>query len=261
MIFDNVTIILQGIINPDVDLYNTLLSYTNVGHVILSIYDNIGDNSCIPRIINNFTNVRIIYNNLDEYKNRLIEINKYVENNSNADFLNNCYYQLCCTKKALDLVNTEYVVKSRVDHYYSALGDGDMIRWCISYNKILSSSIYVRPHDRVRYHLSDHLFMGKTCEINNVINLALFHYNPGCPEVNIWKPYIFDIANKEGINPDLLDPYSYAKYMASKFYIYCINRNVHYKIKVANQVLTRIKDIDKTKEDSTDYFLHGCDFL
>jgi hypothetical protein len=254
--YDNVTIILQGIIIPDVDLIYTLSQYIKVANIILSIYDSIGDNSCISEINNLYPNVRIIYNNYEEYKNDLMSINKFTDNS----FINNCYYQIRSSKKALDIVTTEYIVKSKVDHFYSALADGDMIKWCIDHNKILSSSIYVRSYNCEKYHLSDHLFIGKTVEIKNVFSLALLNYSPGCPESNIWKYYIFDIAKKEGVNLDSLDCYEYAKYMASKFYIYCINRNEHYRVKIGGTIYNKINDIDKTTDDSTNYFLYGCDF-
>ena len=254
--YDNVTIILQGIIIPEVDIIHTISEYSKIAHIILSVYSDLGNNEYITKIINTFPNVRIVYNSYEEYKAELISQNKLTNNS----YLDNCYYQLKCTKKAIDEVNTAYVVKTRVDHFYSGLADGDMIRWCIDQNKILSSSIYVRSYYYQKYHLSDHLFIGWRCHINHVFTLALLFYNPGCPEVNIWKPFILDIAHKEGVKIDELDALEYSKYMASKFYVYNINRNLNYKVKIGGGVYDRVHDNDKTREDSTDYFLHGCDF-
>jgi len=194
--YDNVTIILQGIIIPEVDIIHTISEYIKTANVIISIYNDIGNIDYVTNIINTFPNVRIVYNSYEEYKSELISQNKFTNNS----YYDNCYFQIKCTKKALDIINTPYVVKTRVDHFYSALADGDMIRWCIDYNRILTSSIYVRSYNYAKYHLSDHLFIGRTHDINHALTLSLSFYNPGCPEVNIWKPYILDIAHREGVD-------------------------------------------------------------
>lgn len=47
--------------------------------------------------------------------------------------------------------------------------------------------------------------------------------------------------------------------MSKYFYIYCINRHTSYKLKYNHKIVTYIKERDKTKHDSKDYFLLGCD--
>jgi hypothetical protein len=255
VLFNNVTIILQGIISKDVDIINTLNYYTKIAKVIISTYFLIGNDNIIKNIIKNFPEIIILFNNYEEYKSELISKKKYNDNT----FYNNCFYQIKTTMKALEIINTEYTVKTRVDHFYSALADGDMIRWAIDLKKILSLSLFVRGTKWAKYHLSDFLFIGNTIEINKIMNLAYKNYNVGCPEINIWKPYIFYIAKIDNVDIENLNDLEYATYMDSKFYIYCINRNQNYKIKFANNIHTKVKDVDKTTNNSINYFLYGCD--
>ena len=251
--YNNVTIILQGIINKNVDIFNTLSEYINYGQIIISIYDELEDIDIINNIKKTFPTVTIAHNNLKDNKLELTELNKF----TNTPYMDNCYYQIKSTLKALEYVNTEYVVKSRVDHYYKSVDD--FIIWGIHQNKIISSSIFVRGVNYAKYHLSDCLFSGKTCEISKMMNLALQNYNPGCPEVNIWKPYILHIAKINNVNLECLDDNSYAEFMAKYFYIYCINRHASYKINYRKIINTYINDRDKTTIDSKEYFLLGCD--
>jgi hypothetical protein len=161
--------------------------------------------------------------------------------------------------KALEIINTEYTVKTRVDHFYSGLADGDIIQLAIDLKKILSLSLFVRGVKFAKYHLSDFLFIGNTIEINKIMNLAYENYYPMTLEINIWKPYIFYIAKIDNVDIEKLNDLEYATYMDSKFYIYCINRNQNYKIKFDNNIHTKVKDVDKTTDNSINYFLYGCD--
>lgn len=250
---ENTTIILQGCINREVDVFNTIANYQNYGQVILSIYIDLEDMNTIIKIANNFPSIHIINNNFIQYKNDLVNMNKY----ESIPYLDNCYYQIRSTKKSLQKVISNYVVKTRIDHYYGSMGD--FIRLGIDQNKIISSSVFVRGVDYARYHLSDHLFCARTNDMKNIFDLALQNYSPGCPEINIWKPFIFYKASLENINLDMLDNNSYADWMAKMFYVYCINRHSNYKLRYQNNIVTSLNDRDKTHNDSKEYFLLGCD--
>jgi len=250
---EEVSIILQGRINKKINLEKTISLYQNHGTVILSLYRDLEDINYINHLLKKFPNIQIVNNSYFGYINELKGKNMF----RNISYLDNCYYQIKTTLIAFRKVISKYVIKSRLDHYYSSIGD--FIKWGIDQKKIISSSVFVRGVNYIRYHLSDHIFGGKKDEIYKIFKLALENYTPGCPEVNIWKPYIFYLASFENINLDHLDNLSYAKWMAKKFYIYCINRHFEYKLPYASNIVTKLNDNDKTKTDSLDYFLNGCD--
>ena len=258
------SIILQGIINNNIDIINTISHYQKFGNIILSLYKDFEDINLINKVLKKFPNIEIIYNNYNEYRKEIIKLNKFINNN----YKDNCYYQIKSSLLPFRKIISKYVVKTRIDHFYESIDD--FMLWGRDQNKIISSSIYVRGSNYARYHLSDHLFQGKTKEINLLFNLALNNYNPGCPEINIWRPYIFYLASLENIHIDSLNDDDYSEWMAKKFYIYCINRNKSYKIKCNLGIKSYIKDvdtsnyiedIDKTTDTSKLYFLVGCDII
>ena len=218
---ENVSIVLQGKICNDIDIYHTLSHYISYGQVILSIYKDLTDINVINRICQYFPSVHIVNNNIIQNEIDLKSIGKF----SGIPYHDNCYHQICTTLKGLDKVISKYVIKSRTDHYYASLNN--FIKFMIDQNKIITSSVYVRGVDWTRYHLSDMLFGHYTNEIKLLFNLALTNYYPGCPEIVIWKPFLFYKASLDNINLDELDNNSYAEWMAKNCYVYCIN--IHYK--------------------------------
>jgi SAM-dependent methyltransferase len=252
-LIEKVSIILQGKINKNIDLEKTILNYQQHGRVILSLYRDFEDINYINYLIKKFPNIYIINNNYIEYENELKSKKMF----KNIPYLDNCYYQIKTSLIAFRKVISKYVIKTRLDHYYGSIDD--FIRCGINQKKIISSSVFVRGVNYIRYHLSDHIFGGTKDEIYNIFKLAFINYNPRCPEINIWKPYIFHLSSIEKINLDKLDNLSYAKWMAKKFYIYCINQHFEYKLPYVSNIVTKLNDNDKTKKDSLDYFLNGCD--
>jgi hypothetical protein len=248
---EDVSIILQGKMSNDIDIFHTLSQYIQYGQVILSIYRDIEDINKINKICNDFPNIHIVNNNIVQNDINLKELNKF----SGVPYHDNCYHQICTTIKGLKKVISKYVIKSRPDHYYSCLNS--FIRWMIDQNKIISSSVYLRGTNWVRYHLSDMLFGSNIDDIKKIFELALNNYDIGCPEIIIWKPFLFYKASLENINLDNLDDNSYAEWMAKNIYVYCINRHNNYRLRCNGCILTVITDRDKTKEDSKEYFLLG----
>lgn len=248
---EDVSIILQGKLSNDVDIYHTLSHYIQYGQVILSIYRDLENINIINRICNDFPSVHIVNNNIVQNEINLRSMNKF----SGVPYHDNCYHQICTTINGLRKVISKYVIKSRPDHYYSSLSD--FIIWMIHQNKIISSSVYLRGTNYVRYHLSDMLFGGNINDIKKTFELAFNNYYIGCPEIIIWKPFLFYKASLENINLDNLDDNSYAEWMAKNIYVYCINRHQKYRLKCNGCILTNITDRDKTKEDSKEYFLLG----
>jgi hypothetical protein len=231
---EDITIILQGLIHPKVDINKTINEYKKYGKIILSIYKHQYD--YILNNVKDLNNVEIILNDMELYVKENNDI--YKSNNTH-------YYQLSTTKKAIDSIFTKYVIKSRVDHYYSNLDI--FIDHCIKTDKITSSSLFVRGINQYKYHLSDCLFMGKTDEIKKVIELSIQHYpfpnvylHP--QEVQLWKPYIFSKLNSYTYDTIDNDMNIYIKTLSDIFEIIDVNKLYPYEIKVSNHIITQIVD-------------------
>ncbi len=254
--YNNVTIVLQGILNQEINLIDTLELYTKLCKVILSIYTT--DMEAVTKICQNFPSVTIVENHLEEYEKLSVIVDPEFRH-CNAKSLQNGIFQICTTKKGLDIVNTEYVVKSRIDHYYS--GITKFIEYGLLKKKIISSSIFMRgckdTYCSCRYCLSDCLFMGKSTDIKLCFELC---YNTRVltrPETGIWKPYFLHIFNKRGIDINSVDDETYVKYMAELVEIYCVNYMHPYRLKICNRIETHMWDKAKSTED---YLIHGCDY-
>ena len=258
----NVTIILQGKIDPNIDLVNTVQEYQKHGHVFISIYKTELNNPLIRKICKLFPQVVIATNDFQKYQNELKELGKFANSHSN-----NCYYQIKTTKKVIDKVISKFIVKSRLDHYYGSLDV--FIESTVEKNKMTVSSLFVRgvmgANICFKYHLSDILFCGYRDEIELIFKLAEQNYTIGCPEVVIWKPYLLYKAELENINLEILTKNEYADWMDEYFYVFCINNHKNYKIKIRNKIFTNVKCRDKNiirigkLASSKKYFLFGCD--
>jgi hypothetical protein len=258
MQYDNVTILLQGIINDRVNLYDTLSIYTKLCPVVLSIYTF--DIEKAKNICESFPTVKIVENNLDEYSNLPVIIDKLVEHGILAT-IQRMYFQICTTKKGLEYVTTEYVVKSRVDHYYSSIHK--LIDKCIATQKITSSSIFTRgcldgnPGNRCRFCFSDCLFMGRTDDIRLCFELCFNAKLLSRPETAIWAPYFIHIFKEKGIDIELVDDETYMQHMLNVVQVCCINELGPYKLKLWDNVYTALSDSVKT---TYQYLMYGCDF-
>jgi hypothetical protein len=256
--FDNVTILLQGIINDKVDLKQTLETYTKVCNVILSVYTS--DLDMVNKICVDYPNVKIVENNLEEYSNLPVVIDTLVDYGI-LSTIQRCYFQICTTKKGLEYVNTEYVVKSRVDHYYS--GIHKFIERGIQTKKIVSSSIFVRgckdkkAINSCRFCLSDCLFMGNTSNIKLCFDLCYEEKLLTRPETGIWKPYFIHIFKQMDIDIEAVDDDTYIKLISRFVDVYCINELGPYNIKLWASTYNNLFDRVKT---TYEYLLHGCDY-
>lgn len=258
MYYNNVTILLQGILNDGVDLYETLNIYTKLCNVVLSVYTF--DVEKVNKICESFPTVKIIENNLDEYNNLPIIIDPLVDYGL-LGTIQKMYFQICTTKKGLEHISTPYVVKSRVDHCYDNISV--LIDRGLNTNKIVSSSIFVRGCmdgniiNRCRYCLSDCLFMGKTDDIKLCFDLCYDAKLLTRPETGIWEPYFIHIFKKNNIDINSLTNEDYIQHMTNVVEIVCINELTPYKIKLWDSVHTYMHDNIKT---TYDYLLFGCDY-
>jgi len=234
------TIILQGVINDNVDQIKTINHYLKFGKIIVSSYFK-----DTPTYYWNIDpkNIHFIMNDFNGMKNELTQ-RGHLKNNSYSD---NCFYQLKTTQNALKDVTTYFTVKTRIDTYFSNIGD--MIEMMMNnQDKITSLSLYVRGFHNIKYHLSDIFFCAKTETIENVINLALDRYPVSYfPEVNIWYPYIMSVLKMEHNNID-----DYVREMSKLFIIFPLNWNKKYSFRG----ITHLNDHPKSTEDC---FRFGCD--
>ena len=107
MLYDNVTILLQGIIHNDINLYETLEIYTKLCHIVLSIYTF--DLEKVTKICESFPMVQIVENNLDEYSKLPVIIDPLVEHGI-LGVIQRVYFQICTTKKGLENINTNMLL-------------------------------------------------------------------------------------------------------------------------------------------------------
>lgn len=245
--FNDVTILLQGVLHKDISLSDILDSYTKYCHVILSIYDS--DYDIAQQIAKKYENVTLVVNNVHDFKNALQERKLY----SHSDYHNNCYYQIRTTLMGFTHVTTPYVVKSRVDHFYEGLDD--FIRTGLKIKKLVSSSLYVRGYSMSSYHLSDCLFMGCTDHIQKGLVYAEKNYHETWPEVFIWKSYFTVFFQQFGLELHKLTKEQYYENMEKYVHIYSINNFPRFRIKVMREIMTSFDDRQKT---TTEYLQRGC---
>ena len=254
--YDNVTIVLQGILNENIDLVEILENYTKICKVVLSIYNT--DLDKVKEICKNYQTVMIIENDITDYDQLPVIIDPEFKNCSLQE-LQKSVFQICTTKKGLDIVTTEYVVKSRVDHYYSGLHK--FIEYGLDKKKIIVSSIFTRgckdTYCACRYCLSDCLFMGKTNDIKLCFNICYTTRVLTRPETGIWRPYFLYVFNKKGIDIDNLDDETYVQHMMELVEVYCVNFLHPYKLKICNRIETHMWDVAKP---TYDYLMVGCDY-
>lgn len=237
---NDVTIILQGVINPKVDQIRTIKHYLHFGKIVVSSYFK--DTPTYYWNIDR-NNIHFIMNDLVCMTNELKRSGNF-RNNSWSD---NCYYQLKTTERALNDTHTLFAIKTRVDSYFSNIGD--MIEIMLNnQNKVLTLSVFLRGALHTRNHMSDILFGAKTDVIKNIIKMAIEKYPVDrCPEVNVWDSYI-----KQCIGHKYLEPEDYVREMVKHFIVYPINWNEEYSIRG----MTRLKDTPKSTEE---YMRHGCE--
>ncbi len=256
VLYKNVTILLQGILHKDINLENTLNVYTKLCKVVLSIYKP--DLDTVLEICKSYPTVIIVENNISDYENQIVTLDKQFTD-CKISVLQNGFFQICSTKQGLSIIHTDYVVKSRVDHYYEKL-EKFIKHGLLNQNKIISSSIFVRGCKGLkhpcRYNLSDCLFMGKTDDIKLCFKICYDNKLLTRPETGIWEPYFIHIFKLKNININSINDDKYINYMTDLVDIYCINKIQPYKIKFGNEISTFINDRIKT---TSEYLLYGCD--
>ena len=238
---NDVTIILQGLMINEVNLMNMISEYQHYGKIIISSYFE-KYNGLKSRIMDAFPNTIVIDNDINEFMSDP-DIKKY--NN------NHCFFQVSTVRKALKYVNTPYVIKTRVDNYFSNL-DKFICEVIKNNDKITSTQIYVRGFNQIKYHPSDILFGGSFNEITSVFNND-HNFDITCPEVIIFKNHILQKLKELNISVNVFekDIELYGNTMAKIFNIYNISNLNSYYFK-------NLK-FNFTEKSTIDFFKHGCD--
>jgi hypothetical protein len=250
MFQDNITIILQGIISDEVDIFTILKLYTQYANIILSIYDTPSQKIVGKKIIETYSSVIIVYNSLDSFKKEYFD-------RANTDVEpTNTFYQIKTTLNGIDKSKTEYIVKTRVDHFYSNIYD--FMQTGITTNKIVISSNWVRNY-RYRFHASDCLIMTKGDILRNIfLDAENTFYNrnyTNIPEIDIWKQYLQNKVSNNMI--DIVSDDKYITFMTDTFLIFNIVNHKEYRLKTSwGGVITKILE-DENKSD-TDFWRIGC---
>jgi hypothetical protein len=279
---NTITILLQGVININVNIFQIVEDYSKYGQVIISTYDDYDTLIVCDEILSKYPKTIIINNNL----NNLSAQNDLFGINYDPIKSHNYYFQLKTTLAGLEKATTPYVLKSRVDHHYADINK--LIMHGIGSKKMVVSSNFVRGFSHRKYHFSDCLFFGETSEIIRMYNLSYKYYIPNkntlpclppfaCPEVSIWRPYLLDLAAKEYFDIELADIESYIQFICTKISIYCINLHKSYRVKYTSGIYTKgayepiktgpngkkiphfgeIKEVNKSDKE---YLIWGTDF-
>jgi hypothetical protein len=256
--FDNVTIIIEGTLYSNIDLHNTLQYYTSLCHVVLTIFKT--DINVITDICKPFPSVTIIENDINDYRKIPVRIDQQFKNHTAMSLLSG-FFQICSVKKALECVNTEYVVKTKIDHFYGGM---DKFIKCglLHPDKITSSSLFHRGcqdknvPNRSRFCLTDTLFIAKTISIKKCFDLCYDNKLLTRVATGIWTPYFIHIFKEMNIDICTVDDELYVKYMNEIVNIYNVNDFAPYKFKYFDQIRNYMHDTNKT---TYEYLMYGCD--
>jgi hypothetical protein len=158
---------------------------------------------------------------------------------------------MCTVRKALKYVHTKYVIKTRMDTYFSNLNN--FINHSIdNETKITHINIYTRGFIQILYHPSDILFGGTYININNIFNSCSSKIAP-FPEVNIFKNYI--ISKLIELNVDIhsfeTDINVYSENMSKIFDVYNLLNLTPYFFKHMQ--------FNNTQKSTRDFYKYGCD--
>lgn len=253
-----VTIILQGVIYTEELLIKIIEEYEPLAKIVVSSYF-LNNPDLLNKLENAYPNIIVINNDLAEFENWLLNTNNFCTvEHPQQSYFNNYFYQIKTVEAALKFVETKYVIKSRVDFYFSGMTDfinemteNDGIATCLS--------VYVRGFnaDRMfKYHPSDICYGGTFDIIKGVSDYEIFVFKlqPACSEDRKWRGYIEDKLVKKGLKESeiLVNEHVYSDFMASIFNIYPINKGGNaYQLKEESYICDAVKT-------TKDYFIHGC---
>lgn len=158
---NDVTIIIQG---PIVDsTFFALAHYYDIAKIVFSFMCN----DQVPEFLKKFNSDRIKVATYFEH-----EIQRFYGNNIMClDY--NCNHgirQIYSVKKALDLVDTKYCIKTRSDEFYENI-DCILSKLKEEENTIVASDFLYKSFEEEPYYMSDHLYGSSTELLKNSFSI------------------------------------------------------------------------------------------
>jgi len=118
--FDNITLVFQGVIYDNILLLRIIEHYKPLAKIVISTYfkDNM---RFYYSLMKAYPDITIINNDITYFEELLIDSGNICiyEDSYRNSYTNNYFYQIKTTEAALNYVDTEYVIKSRVDFFFS----------------------------------------------------------------------------------------------------------------------------------------------
>jgi len=256
------TIVLQGIFSPEVDIVKTLTHYLDYGSIIVSTYFDLYPEK-IRVLQTQFPTVRWVDNSQSQLMKDLQDIGQFSSSDETHEqpYYNNGYYQIRTTLNGLKEVQTEWVLKTRCDHFYSHLDK--MVEAAKKQpEKITCSSLFTSGETYpCRYIVSDSLFTGSTKRLIDIFSLAQDQFRAHTPpETNIWRPYFLQQSGQ----PTLLHlqhlPYSlYIKLASRLFSIYSVNQCMPYRLhfRWSSEIIKKPLDLYPLSTTTAEYLRGG----
>jgi hypothetical protein len=154
---DDLTIIIQG---PIIDsTFFALAHYYDIAKIVFSFMDN----DQVPEFLKKFNSDRIKVVTYFEH-----EIQRFYGNNIMClDY--NCNHgirQIYSVKKALDLVDTKYCIKTRSDEFYEKI-DSIIYKIKEQENTVVANDFLSKSFEEEPYCMSDHLYGSNTELLKN----------------------------------------------------------------------------------------------
>lgn len=244
----DITIVLQGIINKDVDIFHSIHEYSKYAKIVLSLYDSLPNRELAESIRLKYPDTTFVFTDYE----KLVKENSEKYGSVKA----HKYNQIHTTLKGIEHVTTQYLVKSRVDNFYS--GIDKFISHGIQSKKIISSSSFLKGYSTYMYHLSDCLFAGTTEQVKTIFKFADTNFSKHAEtvpaEVMLWKPYIEQQMMYKGVDPNGITLNTYIDFLSSILTVYCVNLHTSYIVKSRDKIYKKVQDIDQSDKE---YFQYG----
>jgi hypothetical protein len=258
--FDNITLVFQGVIYDNILLLRIIEHYKPLAKIVISTYfkDNM---RFYYSLMKAYPDITIINNDITYFEELLIDSGNiciYEDSYINS-YTNNYFYQIKTTEAALNYVDTEYVIKSRVDFFFSNMEE--FINETMEHgSKITCMSIVIRNYGfcithGLKYHPSDICYGGKTETVKRVSEDEIneFRLDIISSEERKWRHY----CNKKLAENELDEAaifetdQRYADFMSSIFHVYPINKHDN------DYSFRDITYFEDNVKPTVDYFIHG----
>jgi hypothetical protein len=258
--FDNITLVFQGVIYDNILLLRIIEHYKPLSKIVISTYfkDNM---RFYYSLMKAYPDITIINNDITYFEELLIDSGNICiyEDSYRNSYTNNYFYQIKTTEAALNYVDTEYVIKSRVDFFFSNMEE--FINETMEHgSKITCMSIFIRNYGfcithGLKYHPSDICYGGKTETVKRVSEDEIneFRLDIISSEERKWRHYCNKKLAEKGLDEAAIfeTDQRYADFMSSIFHVYPINKHDN------DYSFRDITYFEDNVKPTVDYFIHG----